>query len=456
MRKFNKRLVILFLIFSSFFLGLSCVKEETQEITIDFSYHFVDTDMVPARVSITNNTKGADTYQWTFEGASPNNSTQKNPGELLYPTPGTYIIRLVAENKDGVKETLEKQIEIKPELVVAFSTHIVDNNFPPVTVNFTNNTVGATEFQWTFEGGTPAGATDMNPGSVVFENPGEHIIRLVAGNGTTSYEKSDTIVVAPHLHADFNFEVPFLNQDMQVPLQLSMNNLSVSATDFVWQFDSGSPATSTDVNPVVSYDTPGTYTISLQASNGKETDAHSIQITLLPNTNLVSVQDMHLGINTAHNNNVVGAFYATQTGLTYTDNEIDNQIGPLIDLVFYGLNSNFGFNKFVSPDQVTDYALNPIPDAQHTKFINKLESCNCDASLSVTDFDNMTDDSLLSNLTITETPEGLESFDNQLVPRIVLFETQDGRKGAIKIKEYINNGSNSYINVDMKFMKQTN
>ena len=453
MRKFKKHFFILSLIFSLFFLVLSCAKEEAEDITIDFSYHFVDTDMAPARVTITNLTKGADTFQWIFEGASPDNSSQENPGELTYTIPGTYRIKLIAENKDGVRKTKEKVIEIKSELNVDFATQIIDNNFPPVTVSIANNTTGATEYQWTFEGGTPAGATDMTPGNVVFDNPGPHIIRLVAGNGTTSIEKTDTIVVAPHLQADFNYEVPFMNQDMQVPLQLTMNNLSVSATDFFWQFDGGMPATSTDENPLVSYDTPGTYTISLQATNGKETDTYSMQITLLPDTNLVSVQDVHLGINTAHNNNTVGAFYATQTGLTYTDSEINNQTGPLIDLVFYGLNNDFGFNKFVSPDQVTDYALNPIPGAQHTKFINKLESCNCSATLSVTDFDNMTDDSLLSNLTITETPEGLESFDNQTVPRIVLFETQDGRKGAIKIKEYIDNGINSYINVDMKFMK---
>ena len=453
MKRLNRQLFFVSLIFSWLFLVLSCAKEEAEEISVNFSYHFIDTDMVPARVAIINTTKGADSYQWTLEGAIPNHSTQENPGELLYQTPGTYVIKLEAENKDGVKESKEKIIEVKPELILDFSTQIIDNNFPPVTVSITNNTRGATEFQWTFDDGTPASSTDRNPGHIVFENPGEHIISLVAGNGTTTYEKSDTILVAPHLHADFNFEVPFLNRDLQAPLQLTMNNLSVSATDFLWQFDGGLPASSTEENPVVTYNTPGTYTITLQASNGKETDTKSLQITLLPETNLLSVQDIRFGINTAHNNNTIGAFYSTKTGLIYTDNEIDNQTGALIDLVFYGLNSHFGFNKFVSPDQVTDYALNPIPGAQHTKFINKLESCNCGAALSVTDFDNMTDDSLLSNLTITETTEGLKSFDKQLVPRIVLFETQDGRKGAIKIKEFVDNGSDSYIKADIKFMK---
>ena len=37
--------------------------------------------------------------------------------------------------------------------------------------------------------------------------------------------------------------------------------------------------------------------------------------------------------------------------------------------------------------------------------------------------------------------------------RIVLFETANGRKGAIKIKEYISNGTESYIFVDIKMQK---
>lgn len=37
--------------------------------------------------------------------------------------------------------------------------------------------------------------------------------------------------------------------------------------------------------------------------------------------------------------------------------------------------------------------------------------------------------------------------------RIVLFETANGRKGAIKIKEYVSNGAESYIVVDIKMQK---
>ena len=44
-------------------------------------------------------------------------------------------------------------------------------------------------------------------------------------------------------------------------------------------------------------------------------------------------------------------------------------------------------------------------------------------------------------------------FNKDLIPRIVLFQTSDGRKGAIKIKEYVNEGLQSYILADIKIQK---
>ena len=126
-----------------------------------------------------------------------------------------------------------------------------------------------------------------------------------------------------------------------------------------------------------------------------------------------------------------------------------------IDIVFFGLNENFSRNRFVSPDGLMDTTFPVILGAQHTKFINSQELCNCSDSLSLANFDAMNDDTMLQNLIIEETPEGLQDFNSDVIPRIVLFKTQDGRKGAIKIKDYISNGTNSYIIVDIKVQKES-
>ncbi len=57
-----------------------------------------------------------------------------------------------------------------------------------------------------------------------------------------------------------------------------------SPTGWNWTFQGGSPATSTQQNPSVTYSAPGTYTVSLQASDGStsQTETRTAYITVLP------------------------------------------------------------------------------------------------------------------------------------------------------------------------------
>ena len=57
-----------------------------------------------------------------------------------------------------------------------------------------------------------------------------------------------------------------------------------AATSWEWTFPGGSPASSTDQNPTVTYSTPGTYQVVLKASDGStsETETKTNYITVLP------------------------------------------------------------------------------------------------------------------------------------------------------------------------------
>lgn len=65
----------------------------------------------------------------------------------------------------------------------------------------------------------------------------------------------------------------------------------------------------------------------------------------------------------------------------------------------------------------------------------------------------MVDDTPLKSLNINYTASGAQEF-GFTYPRLILFKTQDGRKGAIKIKEMVKNGTSSYILCDIKVQKQ--
>ncbi|WOC53157.1 hypothetical protein BPO_p0074 (plasmid) [Bergeyella porcorum] len=90
-----------------------------------------------------------------------------------------------------------------------------------------------------------------------------------------------------------------------------------------------------------------------------------------PDTNLLNFTDIKLGINTAHSS--VGSFFSSVLGKVVTKNEVNLNTGNLIDFAYFGFDSTFKHNEFVSPDAVQNTAFTVIPNAIHTKIINSQE-----------------------------------------------------------------------------------
>ncbi|MHA7830024.1 MAG: PKD domain-containing protein [Flagellimonas sp.] len=439
----------------STWLFASCAKEVALPIEADFDVEVMDNDYsVPVYVKINNQTEGADTFQWTFEGGEPAASTDKNPGTVRYSEKGEYKIRLVASNRDGVEEERDYELSINEAIVPNFEINVEGDDYAPVTIAIENNTTGATTYDWTFEGGIPPKSDAHTPGKIVFQEPGEHLVTLTVGNGRENHTIADTVVVASDVLADFEIVPAFEDDDFQAPVTLNLLNKSVNATGYEWTFETAEPTSSMETSPTITINEPGVHQIKLRAYNPKRNATEIKEVTIYENTNLRILEDVVLGISTAHNSNLKGALYSTITRQVYDAATVPVDDASMVDIAFFGLNQEFNFNKFVSPDEVQEYTFEPLSSATHTKFINLQESCDCEASLSVAEFDAIEDDSLLNTLNIEETIGGIQDFDDSVVPRIVLFETWEGRKGAIKIKEFVQDGANSHIVMDVKVQKQ--
>lgn len=447
--KTSYKLILSLLILSLF----SCSKETAIPVKADFTYEVLNNDYsVPVSVTIANKSTGADQYSWTFEGAVPHSSTDAQPGEILYRTPGNYKLILEVKNRDGNHDRKEVDIKIDSAMTIRYHVSFVQDSFPAAKVHIINTTDGSDSYQWTFEGGVPSASDKQHPDDVSFAEPGPHRIALTITNGRETFTKDTTIVVAPHLDALFDYTSDATNEGWEAPATLHLRNHSISATTYDWQYSGASNGTgSQQYEPTVTYTQPGTYTIQLTASNGKETKQAQKQVTVLPNSNLRVLQDVKFGINTAQNS--IGCYFSTQKRKVYPRDSV-NALGGLIDFAFYGLNNNFTYNKFVAADQTASVGLSIVPFASHTQFINSLELCGCGISFTESTFDNMTNDAVLQSLNFTENNAGLQPFTNATLPRIVLFKTAGGIKGGIKIKQFVNNGQQSYILADMKYLKQ--
>jgi PKD repeat protein len=446
----KKTLLLLF-----FIVITSCYQETSIVIEGDFTTSYANQDeSIPVIIKIDNKITGADTYEWIFEGGNPSVSSSKNPGEVLYNKQGSYTIKLIATNVDGERKEISKTVVIKEGINIEFTHEIVKSNYSPVEVVLKNTTIGeGLTFIWDFQGGVPASFTGKTPPNVVFTTPGDHIITVNVSNGFESEKQTQTITVAPYLVSLFSYAPKFEDDDYEAPVTIDFTNKSSSATNYKWSFEGGNPAASTVENPTVVFSSAGSHEVTLEAFNDKISQIYKTTIIVLPDTNLRILTDVKLGINSAHNNNNIGAMFSTATRQVYKANEINDQNCSLIDIVFQGLNSNLTYNKFISPDQANNYGFLELKNAQSTIFVNSQNLCNCGLNFTEAQFDAMVNDSPIKSLDISYTAAGAQEF-GFTYPRIILFKTQDGRKGAIKIKDMVKNGTSSYVLCDIKVQKQ--
>lgn len=431
----------------------ACYKEVDRPLTVDFTYVLADSShTVPATVNFTNRSTGATGFKWTFEGGEPGVSGYENPGTVTFQQAGNYKITLEAWN-DDTRQTKTLEIHLDSAVTVAFDADIQVNDFSPVAVKFTNRTMGASTYKWMFEDATPATANGPAPPVVTFTTPGPHNVTLQVSNGGQQFSLSKTITVKPPLHTAFDVTPSFQDDDLEAPLTAILKSTSSSYLIQKWQASGGGVlASDTASNTTVYFRDPGTYTITLTTGNNKDNQTITKTITVKPNTRLRTLTDVKLGISTAHAD--IGCFYSTRLRRAFKKGDDLTSAGKEIDLVFFGLNRSFTYNKFVSPDSAASYTFPAIPGATATRFINKQEQCNCSLSpFTVADFDNMLNDAPLQNLQLPAGATGGIQFNSDVLPRIVLFQTADGRKGAVKIKDYVLEGSTAYILADIKIQK---
>lgn len=204
----------------------------------------------------TNASSNADTFFWDFgDGAS---SAAAAPSHN-YTVAGTYEVLLIAENECG-RDTVSQELFVGQPPAPAFSATSPTTGCAPFSVSFANQSTGTYDsLLWLFPGGTPASSTADNP-TVSYTAPGQYAVelRLFSPFGNESISIPQAVSVLSRPEPDFNFSIDGLT--------VSFFNTTPAADSYVWNF--GDSNTSTLANPVYTYAAPGTYSVTLNASNG--------------------------------------------------------------------------------------------------------------------------------------------------------------------------------------------
>ena len=176
-------------------------------------------------------------------------------------------------------------------------------------LSFTNSSVDATSYQWSFPGATPSSSTDENPTFVCYTAPGTYNVSLIAtnANGSDTTQFTNYINVAnPAVNAQFNYQ-------QTSNYVIDVNNTSTGATSYLWQLTDTS---FTDANPTFSFPSEGVYPVTLIAYGACGNDTVTINVTVVKTAldeNML-LKSISIYPNPAGNN----LFIKTQQPLTYT------------------------------------------------------------------------------------------------------------------------------------------
>lgn len=222
----------------------------------------------PLNVSFSDlSTGGATSWAWNFGDGGT--STQQNPAHA-YQTAGSFSVTLTVSNGSCNHTFIKSQyVNVSAAPVAQFSASPLSGN-APLTVNFINQSAGASSYLWDFGDGNTS--TAASP-SHAYQAEGTYTVSLTATNtcGSNVEIKANYIAVSPCLAPAAAFSASPLNGN--VPLTVNFMNQSTNASSYSWDFGDG--GTSTVANPQHTYQAPGSYSVSLLVSNACGSDSEA-------------------------------------------------------------------------------------------------------------------------------------------------------------------------------------
>jgi len=179
---------------------------------------------------------------------------------------GTIGLRVT--DSFGETDTDQTSVSIERESCNAAFTASPTQDCAPLTVNFSDQSgSNAQSWEWKFYGGSPSSSTQQNP-SITYNTPGTYSVKLkitCTSGAVDSLIKIDFITVqncAPPCEAAFEASP----RDGCAPLTVNFSDLTGNAQTWLWKFRGGTPASSTVQNPIITYNTPGSYAVFLKVT----------------------------------------------------------------------------------------------------------------------------------------------------------------------------------------------
>lgn len=365
----------------------------------------------PFSVSFSSNTTNANSYNWNFDDGNSTTGTSVN--HLFNNSTAflqTFDVSLVATTINGCKDSTNQTITAYPQPIFSFTPNPISGCSPFTTTM--PIVAGAAGYDWDFGDGNSSSLT--NASNTYFNTGNSNLVFEINLTATSPFGCVGTavssITVFPLPNAQFSTSV---NSGCS-PFQIQLNNNSVGATSYTWNY--GDATSSTNNNLTHNY----TYT-NVTSSN----ITNNIVLTAISVNNCVSTFTSSIDVFPE-----VKALFTTDTA----------SCSPL-SAAF--TNNSINANSFVwSTGDGTNYFTN---SPSHTYFKNPPGDAIFEAQLIAINTSTGCKDTLKQNMYVYVEPiaDFIASPTSQVFPSKTVSFTNLGSLGSWNYGWNFNNGQTS-------------
>ena len=237
----------------------------------------------PVEVTFENTSEGQTMNTWAYgngETSVTNDSLHSkvffNPTQELI----TYETILTATNEHGCATDAMVSFEVAPHLNAAFDA--VSAGCSPVNAQLINQSEGAASFIWNFDDGSML-SNETQPNHTFVNATDEDMTYEIQLIAQSAYGCVDTVSVGVHVYPMplAEFSVTPITQTYP-NATVGINNMSLSSDAAVQYWSFGDGAELAGEQPIFhTYNTWGTYNITLLVDNGYCADAQTEQVQIL-------------------------------------------------------------------------------------------------------------------------------------------------------------------------------
>ncbi len=301
---------------------------------------------------------GAPIYYWDFDGATADVMNQQSPGNVVFSRPGTYKIALRVTDDRGAYDTTPdtRIINVRPaggglSTVAPVGTVTSLNGDIPIglgqSVRFSASGTDADNnvplsYHWNFDGAAPA-SNAQDAGFVTFTKAGVYNVSMTVTDSTgmsdmTPEMRKITVLGAGSVTTtsaapNASITSPFGNQNILVGGTINFIGAGTdpsgsTALSYNWNFgQSGLQSSSLQSPGTLTFNTAGTYTVTLSVSNAQGVADPT------PETRVITVSNTGGGTGGGSSSGVIsdGMILTPATNTVVTAGDVVHFMGHVMD-----------------------------------------------------------------------------------------------------------------------------